>query len=71
MRIVGIILIILGILGFIFRGISYQESEQIVDLGPLEVETEQTKTIPVGPVASGAAVVAGLVLVVVASRKPS
>ena len=37
MKVVGIILIILGILGFVFGGISFTQSEEVADLGPLEI----------------------------------
>ena len=69
MKVVGIILIILGILGFVFGGISFTQSEEVADLGPLEIEKEETRTIPVAPIASGAAVVAGIALVVVGARQ--
>ncbi len=66
--IIGIILIIAGILGFIFGGISFTESETVMDVGPLEVQQERERSIPIGPMASGAAVVVGLVLVVASRR---
>ncbi len=69
MKVVGIILIILGILGFVFGGISFTQSEEVADLGPLEIEKEETRTIPIAPIASGAAVVAGIALVVVGARQ--
>ena len=69
MKVVGIILIILGILGFVFGGISFTQSEEVADLGPLEIEKEETRTIPIAPIASGAAVIAGIALVVVGARQ--
>ncbi|MDP4190016.1 MAG: DUF3185 domain-containing protein [Bacteroidota bacterium] len=69
-RIIGIILIILGILGFAFGGISFTKKEKIVDLGPIEVQSEKKESIPVTPIASAVAVVAGIVLVAVGSKKP-
>lgn len=71
MKIIGIILIVLGLLGFIFGSISFTDTDEVADLGPVEVETEQERTIPITPIASGAAVVAGIALVVAGSRKPS
>lgn len=71
MKIVGIVLIVLGILGFVFGGISFQQEEEVADLGPLEIERTETRTIPIAPIASGAAVAAGLALVVLGSRKPA
>lgn len=69
MKIIGVILIVLGLLGFVFGSISFQEEEEIADVGPLEVEREETRTIPISPIASGAAVAAGITLVVVGARR--
>ena len=68
MKIIGVILILLGILGFVFGGASFTQSEEVADVGPLEIEREETRTIPYMPIASGVAVAAGLALVVVGSR---
>jgi hypothetical protein len=69
MKLIGIILIVLGLLGFVFGGFSFQQEERVADLGPLEIEKEETRTIPITPIASGAAVVAGIALVFAGSRK--
>lgn len=69
LRVIGVILIILGVLGFIFRSVSFTDTEEVADVGPVEVETEQTETIPLTPIASGVAVVAGIALVVVGTRR--
>ena len=69
MRTVGVILIVLGILGFIFGGVSYTREETVADVGPLEVERDQTRTLPITPIASGVAVLAGVVLVIAGSRR--
>ena len=67
--IIGIILIIGGILGFIFKGISYTEKEKIVDVGPIEIESEEEETIPIPEILSGVAVVGGIVLVAVGGKR--
>lgn len=69
MRAIGIILIVLGLLGFLLGGFSFTRSEEVLDIGDLEVETEQTETVNIPAIASGAAVAAGLVLVVAGSMK--
>lgn len=69
MKVVGIILIVLGILGFIFRAVTYTTEEKIIDIGPIEASAEKEKTIPIPEIASGAALVAGIVLVVIGARK--
>lgn len=71
LAIIGLILIVLGLLGFIFPRVSFTQEETALDLGPVEVEAERERTIAIPDLASGAAVVAGTVLVIMgASRKP-
>ncbi|MGE5353152.1 MAG: DUF3185 domain-containing protein [Acidobacteriota bacterium] len=69
LTVIGIILILLGIAGFIFGGISFTKKEKALDLGPVELQTEKKETIPVTPIASGVAVIAGIVMVVVGARR--
>jgi hypothetical protein len=69
--ITGIILILLGIFGFIFKGISYTQKEEVVDLGPIEIQAEDKETIPIPEILSGIAVVGGIILVIAGSKKKS
>lgn len=66
---VGIILIVFGVLGFILKGVSFTKKEKVVDLGPLEVQTEKKETVPIPEILSGIAIIGGIVLVVAGSRK--
>jgi len=65
--IVGVILIVLGIVVFAMRGVSFNRKEEAVRMGPVHVDTEEKHTIP--PVTGIVAVVAGLVLVVVGRKR--
>jgi hypothetical protein len=67
--IVGIILIVLGVAGLAFQGISYTTREKVIDIGGLGITAETRKTIPVPLIAGGLALAAGIGTVVVASRK--
>lgn len=69
MKIFGIVLIVLGILGLIFNQVTFTQEEEIVDFGGLEINREETKSFPIYPVAAGAIIVVGIVLVVVDSKK--
>lgn len=69
MKVIGILLIVLGLIGFVVGSVSFQQEEQVADLGPLEIERTETRTFPITPIASGVAVAAGVVLVVVGSRR--
>jgi hypothetical protein len=67
--VIGIILIVLGILGFIFKGISFTTEKEVADVGPIEIRSEETETVPIPEILSGIAIVGGIVLVVVGSKK--
>lgn len=69
MRILGIALIIFGVVGFLINGVSYTTTEKVIDMGPLQVEREEESSLPITPIASGALVVVGGVLVVVGTRR--
>lgn len=65
---IGVILIVLGILGFVVPRITFTQESTAIDVGPLEVTTETERSIPIPDIAAGAAVVAGIVLVVMGSN---
>jgi hypothetical protein len=69
MKTVGIILIILGVLGFVYKGITYTTKETVVDAGPLEIQAEEEKTVPIPEILSGIAIIGGIVMVMAGSKK--
>ena len=66
--IVGIILIIVGIVGFALGGFSFTHEKKDIDAGPIQIGHEQTKTVPIPPVLSAIALIGGIGLVVVGAR---
>lgn len=69
MRTIGLLLIAAGIVGLFITGISFTTTEEVVDVGPLEVEREQEQEVPITPIASGVLIVIGGVLTVVGFRR--
>jgi drug/metabolite transporter (DMT)-like permease len=69
MKIIGVILIVLGIVALAYQGITYTTSEKVVDLGPLKVEAKKEKTIPLPPIVGAAAVIGGVLLLAFSRRK--
>lgn len=65
---IGVILIVVGLIGLIWGGISYTREEKVLDLGPIEATAERRETIPVTPLAGGLALAGGIILLV-AGRK--
>ena len=70
MRIIGILLIAIGLISLALGGISYTKKEKVVDIGPIEATAERHKTIPLPPLLGGLALTGGVVLLIVGSRKP-
>lgn len=67
--IIAILLIALGIAAFAYQGITYTTREKVVDLGPIQVTAEKSSTLPLPPIVGAIALVGGIVLLVVGSRK--
>ena len=63
MRILGAILVVVGVLALVYGGIRYTKQEKVIDVGPIEASVEHKKTIPLPPLAGAAAVVAGIILI--------
>jgi hypothetical protein len=61
--VVGIVLVLAGIVSLAYGGFTYTREETVLKVGPLEVEAEQRKRFPISPLAGGAMVVGGLILV--------
>lgn len=66
---IGITLIVIGVVAFAYQGISYTTREKVVEVGPVEVTAEKTKTIPLPPIVGTIALVGGIVLVLTARKK--
>jgi hypothetical protein len=69
MRIVGIVLIVIGVLSLAVGGINYTSREKVLDIGPLEATTETEKSIPLPPLLGGLALAGGVVLLIAGSKK--
>ncbi len=67
--IIGLILIIIGIVGFAVGGFSFTHQKQDAKLGPVDISHKQTDTVPIPPILSGIALVGGIALVVVGVKQ--
>jgi hypothetical protein len=67
--IIGIILIVIGVIGFAFGGIHWTTEKKDAQLGPLEIKHSERQGIAFPQVLSGLCVVGGIVLVIAGSRK--
>jgi hypothetical protein len=66
--IIGIILILVGIVGFAVGGFSFTHEKQDAKLGPINIQHKETNTVPIPPILSGLALVGGIALVAVGAK---
>jgi len=69
MTLIGIILIVLGVVGLIYGGITYTSSKNVVEVGSMRVQVDEKRQIPLSPIAGAVAVAAGVVLILVERRQ--
>ncbi|HEX9876420.1 MAG TPA: DUF3185 domain-containing protein [Gammaproteobacteria bacterium] len=65
---IGVALIALGLVALAYQGITYTTREKAIDLGPLQVTSERTRTIPLPPIVGALALVGGVVVLVMGRR---
>ena len=69
MRVFGIILIVAGILMFVFTGFNYKTEKRVADIGPLKIDKTENHSFG-WPVYAGAiTLVAGIVVLAVGGKK--
>jgi hypothetical protein len=66
--IIGIVLIVLGIIGFATGGISFTHQKKVADLGSVQISRKTQDTLPLSPIFSTVSLLVGLGLVVVGAR---
>jgi len=64
-RVLGVILVVLGLLGLVWGGFTYTTRERIVDIGPIHATREEKHNVPLPPILGALALIGGIVLLVV------
>ena len=64
MKLAGILLLVVGIISLAYQGFSYNRTERVADIGPVEINKETTHHVPLPPVLGGLALVGGIVLLI-------
>jgi drug/metabolite transporter (DMT)-like permease len=68
-RIVGLVLVVAGIVVLVWGGVFWTDRDTVIDAGPLKVTTEEREGLPLPPVAGAIALIGGIVLLVVPTRR--
>ena len=62
MKGLGIALVVIGLIGVIYGGISWTTRDTIVDAGPIEITKNERESLPLPPIIGAVLLVAGAVL---------
>jgi hypothetical protein len=62
MKILGIVLVVLGLIAILYGGVSWTHRDTVVDAGPIQITKDKKETLPMSPIAGGVMLVAGAVL---------
>ena len=68
MRILGAVLIVVGLVALLYGGFSWTEREKVIDAGPIEVTREDPERLAIPPIVSGLVLATGVVLVLIRRR---
>lgn len=63
MRLVGIVLIVIGIIALAYQGISYTTHKKVLDIGPIQATKEEHHTVPLPPIVGVVALIGGVVII--------
>jgi hypothetical protein len=69
MKVLGTILIAIGIIAVVYGGISYSRQRTVLAVGPFEATAAEQHNIPLSPIVGGLALLGGLVLLMVPRRQ--
>jgi UDP-N-acetylmuramyl pentapeptide phosphotransferase/UDP-N-acetylglucosamine-1-phosphate transferase len=68
MKLAGIILIVIGVIALVYQGFSYTQTKQDAQLGPIQIQHQETHNVPVPPIVGGVCIVAGVVALAAGAR---
>jgi hypothetical protein len=68
-RIVGLALVVIGVVALLWGGVFWTNRDTVLDAGPIKVTTDKREGVRVPPILGGAALLAGVLLVVLPDRK--
>ena len=69
-RVLAIVLIVAGAFMLASPMLSFTTTDEVLDVGPVEVTREERHNVPLPPILGGALVVIGIGLLVTAAKRP-
>jgi hypothetical protein len=68
MKIAGLVLVVLGVLGLLYGGIRYTSRDTVLDVGPIHATADREHKLPIAPIAGALMLAAGAAMLVSSRR---
>ena len=68
-RIVGLLLVVVGIVALVWGGVFWTDRNTVLDAGPVEITTADREAVAVPPIVGAIAIVGGILLLVMPVRR--
>jgi hypothetical protein len=68
MKLAGIILIVIGVLALVYQGFTYTDTKKDAQLGPIEIQHQETHAVPLPPIVGGVCIAGGVLALVLSGR---
>ncbi|HTI41018.1 MAG TPA: hypothetical protein VL693_04260 [Vicinamibacterales bacterium] len=68
-NVIGGLLVVVGLVSLLLGGFRWTQQKTVLDVGPVRATTEEHKAVPIPPVIGALALVGGIVLLVVPTRR--
>ena len=69
LRVVGLLLLILGLAGLAIGAFDVKRNKTVLDVGPVQVHAKTNETVTIPPLLAGGVAVVGAVLAVTGGRR--
>jgi hypothetical protein len=66
---VGVLLIVLGVIGLVVENVSFTERRTVLDVGPIKVQADEQRIVPIPTIAGIVAIAIGLGLVFMSRKR--
>ncbi|MDZ4682865.1 MAG: hypothetical protein SH848_10040 [Saprospiraceae bacterium] len=63
-KVLGIALVVIGILMIAYTGFNYVTTENVVDIGPIDIDQKKNHFVQWSPIIGGVVLVGGILLII-------
>jgi drug/metabolite transporter (DMT)-like permease len=67
-KMLGIVLIVIGIVGLAWGGFTFTTREKVADIGPIHATRDKSHSVPLPPIGGAIALIGGVALLVVGNK---